>query len=76
MVTGTGPDEEPTTEERWLLALLARGCTDEDAAAKLGWSRRTLQRNLGRAMRKLGARSRFEAGFLLSRSGWLEDEND
>lgn len=74
--TGTGPDEEPTTEERRLLALLARGCTDQDAAAKLGWSRRTLQRNLERAMRKLGARSRFEAGFLLSRSGWLEDEND
>ena len=66
----------PTTHERRLMALLARGCTDEDAAAKLGWSRRTLQRNLTRAMEKLGARSRVEAGFLLARSHWLEVEDE
>lgn len=65
---------DPTTHERRFMALLAQGCTDQDVAVKLGWSRRTLQRNLRRAMHKLGARSRFEAGFLLARSGWLEDQ--
>lgn len=73
---GSSQGDHPTTHERRLMALLARGCTDQDAAAKLGWSRRTLQRNLRRAMHKLGARSRLEAGFLLARSGWLEDQTD
>lgn len=72
---GLPPSEpsEPDTHERRLMALFATGMTDEDVAAKLGWSRRTLQRRLQAAMDKLEARSRIQAGYRLARSGWLEE---
>lgn len=60
------------THERRLMALLATGITDEQAAHELGWSRRTLQRRLKSAMDKLGARSRLEAGVRLVRQGWID----
>lgn len=53
-----------------MLALLLDGLTDEQVAARMGWSRRTLQRRLHTAMEKLGARSRLQAGYLLARSGF------
>lgn len=67
------PAEAPTRDERRLLALLAEGRTDEVVADQLGWSRRTLERRLQRAMEKLGARSRFQAGVLLVRAGWIDE---
>lgn len=67
------PEEQPTRDERRLMALLADGLTDESVAEKLGWSRRTLERRLKSAMGKLGARSRLQAGVLLVRSGWLDE---
>lgn len=67
-------DRDPDTHERRLMALLATGMTDEQAANELGWSRRTLQRRLKSAMEKLGARSRVEAGVRLVRRGWLDEE--
>lgn len=63
---------EPTEDELALLRLLARGLTDEVVAQKLGLTGRTLRRRLRSAMDKLDASSRFEAGFKLARSGWLE----
>jgi len=62
----------PTDDELALLNLMARGYTDEVVAQKLGLTARTLRRRLRSAMDKLGAASRFEAGFKLARSGWLE----
>lgn len=53
-------------EEIELLQVLARGLTDEAAAAKLKCSRWTLRRRLRRAMDELGARSRFQAGCLFA----------
>lgn len=67
------PEERPTRDERRLMVLLAEGLTDERVAAKLGWSRRTLDRRLRAAMTKLGARSRLQAGVLLVRAGWLDE---
>lgn len=67
------PSEPPTRDERRLLSLLAEGATDEIAAARLGWSRRTLERRLKAAMEKLGALSRLQAGVLLAQAGWLDD---
>lgn len=67
------PEEGPTRDERRLMGLLAEGLTDETIAAQLGWSRRTLDRRLRSAMGKLGARSRFQAGVLMVRSGWLDE---
>ncbi|WP_145986129.1 MULTISPECIES: helix-turn-helix transcriptional regulator [unclassified Pseudonocardia] len=43
---------------------LRAGLTDEVAARTLGLSVRTYRRRVGSLMRRLGARSRFEAGFL------------
>jgi DNA-binding CsgD family transcriptional regulator len=45
-----------------LLMLLSAGCTDESAAMRLGISVRTVRRMVAGIMRRLGARSRFQAG--------------
>lgn len=63
----------PTPDEIALLRLMSRGLTDEVVAQKLGLTGRTLRRRLRNAMDKLQAGSRFEAGFKLARSGWLDD---
>ncbi|WP_316771634.1 LuxR C-terminal-related transcriptional regulator [Streptomyces sasae] len=63
--------EGPTAQEQELLKLLAGGHTDEVAARQLGVSLRTVRRIMAELMNRLGARSRFEAGLLAARSGWL-----
>ena len=73
--TQEGSLAQPTDDELALLRLLARGLTDEVVAQKLGLTGRTLRRRLRSAMDKLEASSRFEAGFKLAESGWL-DETD
>lgn len=62
----------PTDDELALLRLLARGFTDEVVAQKLGLTGRTLRRRLRSAMDKLDASSRFEAGYKLALSSWLD----
>lgn len=64
---------EPTDDELALLRLLSKGLTDEVIAQKLGLTGRTLRRRLRSAMDKLEASSRFEAGFKLAQSGWLDE---
>ena len=64
----------PTQDEIALLRLMSRGFTDEVVAQKLGLTGRTLRRRLRSAMDKLEASSRFEAGFKLALSGWLDDD--
>lgn len=63
----------PTDEERAVASLLVTGMTDEMAARRLGLSRRTFRRRLKALMDKLGARSRFQAGFMLAETGWTRD---
>ena len=63
----------PTDEERAVASLLVTGMTDEMAARRLGLSRRTFRRRLKALMDKLGARSRFQAGFMLAETGWTSD---
>lgn len=70
---GWAPRDPPTADEVRLMALLVTGMTDEDGAARLGWTRRTLRRRLKSAMEKLGATSRLQAGYEVARVGWLED---
>ncbi|MER7283049.1 LuxR C-terminal-related transcriptional regulator [Dactylosporangium sp. NPDC000244] len=60
-----------TAQERELLHLLGQGHTDESAAKRLGLSERTCRRMMADLMERLGARSRFEAGLLAVREGWL-----
>lgn len=61
----------PTDEEALVLALLLAGSTDAAVAAAVGASGRTVRRRLRSAMAKLGATSRFDAGYRLARSGWV-----
>ena len=65
----------PTDEERAVATLLVTGMTDEMAARRLGLSRRTFRRRLKALMDKLGARSRFQAGFMLAETGWTEQQD-
>lgn len=54
-----------------LLALLARGAKDEQAARVLGVSLRTVRRRIAALMSDLGAESRFQAGIEAVRRGLL-----
>lgn len=60
-----------TEDDRALLALLSNGVTDETAAREFGISERQVRRRVAVLMRRLGARSRFEAGVLAVRRGWI-----
>lgn len=60
-----------TDQERAVLRLLAGGVTDDAVAARLGTSARSVRRVMSGVMGRLGARSRFQAGQLAARRGWL-----
>jgi DNA-binding NarL/FixJ family response regulator len=60
-----------TATERQLLRLLLDGHTDESAARRLGVSLRTVRRIMAGLTRRLGARSRFQAGAFAQARGWL-----
>ncbi|WP_316524202.1 helix-turn-helix transcriptional regulator [Kitasatospora brasiliensis] len=67
-----GPDAVGLSRrDRELLYLLASGNTDEAIGKKLGVSLRTVRRTVSSLMVRLDARSRFEAGVLAARAGWL-----
>jgi DNA-binding CsgD family transcriptional regulator len=53
--------------------LLAQGYTDETVAKRLGVSPRTSRRIVESMMRRLGARSRFQAGVFAERHGLLSN---
>jgi len=65
-------DASAVQQQMALLRLLADGATDEIAARKLSVSVRTVGRMVSELMSRLGARSRFQAGILVGRHGWLE----
>ena len=64
-------EEELTGQERELLRLLSQGLTDEVAARRLGISLRTARRMMAGIMERLGAHSRFEAGWRARERRWL-----
>ncbi|MCM3886730.1 LuxR C-terminal-related transcriptional regulator [Frankia sp. R82] len=64
-------DDRPSDSERLLLRLLSLGVKDEAAARHLGVSVRTVRRMIADLMSRLDARSRFQAGTLAARRGWL-----
>ncbi|MET8624763.1 helix-turn-helix transcriptional regulator, partial [Kitasatospora sp. NPDC004669] len=53
------------------LGLLADGHTDDAIAKRLGVSPRTARRIATDLMERLSARSRFQAGALAAKAGWL-----
>lgn len=67
---GYGNDLSP--REREVLALIARGLTNREAAAALFLSPKTVGRHLGTAMRKLGVSTRTGAVMTAAEAGLLE----
>ncbi|MEU3315263.1 helix-turn-helix transcriptional regulator [Streptomyces sp. NPDC006687] len=51
---------------RTIVLLLSEGLEDKAIARRLGMSERTCQRHIAEIMRAIGAKSRFQAGYLLS----------
>ncbi len=56
-----------------ILSLLSAGLKDETVARQLGLSLRTLQRRLSELFEGFEARTRFQAGFIVSREGILDE---
>ncbi|MFJ4622481.1 LuxR C-terminal-related transcriptional regulator [Streptomyces sp. NPDC088812] len=61
----------PTPQERELLRLLALGHTDDYVGHQLGVSLRTVRRMMATLMRRMGAKSRFQAGATAVSQNWL-----
>lgn len=65
------PAGEVSGEERVMLHLLGHGYKDETVAKTLGISVRTVRRKISDVLRRMPASSRFQAGVLAARRGWL-----
>ncbi|WP_328300442.1 helix-turn-helix transcriptional regulator [Streptomyces sp. NBC_00435] len=67
--TTIGPDQARSISDelrQTIVRLLAEGLEDKVIARRLGMSERTCQRHIAEIMRAVGAKSRFQAGYLLS----------
>ncbi|PPS70844.1 helix-turn-helix transcriptional regulator [Streptomyces sp. MH60] len=73
LVAGNGPapGPRPAPREVDVLACVAAGATNAEAAERLGVGAETVKSYLRSAMRKLGARTRTEAVASARRTGWL-----
>ncbi|OLR93514.1 helix-turn-helix transcriptional regulator [Actinokineospora bangkokensis] len=60
-----------SSRDRQLLTLLSAGMADRSIARTLGVTDRTVGRRLTELMRVLGAQTRFQAGVLAARRGWI-----
>lgn len=58
-------------QERALLLLLGEGAKDDHIARQLGLSVRTVRRRVSDLLGRLEASSRFQAGMLAARRGWI-----
>ncbi|WP_198041492.1 helix-turn-helix transcriptional regulator [Micromonospora chokoriensis] len=68
--------DAPSPAEGDLLPLLAAGLTDAAIAAQQGCTERTVRRRVSAMMRRLGAASRFQAGYQAIRRGWITTSAD
>jgi sugar-specific transcriptional regulator TrmB len=70
-------DGLPSPDERHLLPLLVAGLTDQEIAAQLGVSDRTVRSRVRAMMARLDAATRFQAGYQAVQRGWLAfDEHE
>lgn len=65
--------DEPSAAERHLLVLLVGGLTDQEIAAQLGISDRTVRSRVRTMMARLDAATRFQAGYQAVLRGWIAD---
>jgi DNA-binding CsgD family transcriptional regulator len=68
---GPAPPAGLTARERDVLALLAQGLTDREAADALRISIKTIDKHVGGVLRKLGVRNRTEAVARALDRGWI-----
>ncbi|WP_436772817.1 DNA-binding response regulator [Yinghuangia sp. YIM S09857] len=68
---GNRPDHELPPYLAPVLACLTEGLTDPAAAARTGLSPRTYARRVSELLTLLGATTRFQAGALAARRGWM-----
>lgn len=64
-------DDSLTGPQRHVLRLLSSGMSDEAIARASGMSVRTVRRHVTAILEQLGASSRFAAGAMASRRGWI-----
>lgn len=62
---------EVDRDSAFILSMLAAGATDATMAAQTGLSQRTIERRVRVLMTRLGASTRFQAGVLATRRGWI-----
>ncbi|MCX5265958.1 LuxR C-terminal-related transcriptional regulator [Streptomyces sp. NBC_00199] len=70
-----GPDETEealSALERKVVQLMAAGLLDEVISRQVGLSVRTTRRIIGKMTQRLGANSRFQAGVLAVKNGWVD----
>lgn len=65
------PSAPPDESLAVIAGLLAAGLSDQAIARHLGISARTLARHIQRLMTVLGAKTRYQAGMLAARRGWI-----
>jgi hypothetical protein len=67
----SGDAEGPSADEAHLLPLLVAGLTDQEIAAQLTLSDRTVRSRVRAMMARLDATTRFQAGYQAVARGWL-----
>lgn len=70
-ISADNPDVPLSQRDQRILALLASGATDQVIARHLKVSVRTVERRVRAVMDVLGAATRFQAGVLAGRRGWI-----
>ncbi len=58
-------------DSSFIVSMLAAGATDAMMASQAGLSQRTVERRVRALMNRLGATTRFQAGVLAVRRGWI-----
>jgi len=69
--TCDAPPQVLTEREMRILSLAARGIGNKEIAGELGLGRRTVEANMGRILRKMGAKSRTTAVVAALKRGWV-----
>jgi Bacterial regulatory proteins, luxR family len=71
----SGEGNGPSADEAHLLPLLVAGLTDQEIAAQLGLSDRTVRSRVRAMMARLDATTRFQAGYQAVSRGWLANDD-
>jgi DNA-binding NarL/FixJ family response regulator len=58
-------------QQKAIIRLVARGCTNREIAAQLYLSEKTVKGYLAEALRRMGVKNRVEAAMAASRQGWI-----